>query len=43
MRPNLDFYAGVLGLRLIKLTVSWDDPTAYHLSMETARGIPVQS
>ena len=28
---NLDFYGGVLGLRLVKLTVNFDDPTTYHL------------
>jgi glyoxalase family protein len=28
---NLDFYAGTLGLRLVKLTVNFDDPTTYHL------------
>ena len=28
---NLDFYAGVLGLRLVKLTVNFDDPGTYHL------------
>ncbi|BET67321.1 ring-cleaving dioxygenase [Opitutales bacterium ASA1] len=28
---NVDFYAGVLGLRLIKKTVNFDDPSAYHL------------
>lgn len=28
---NIDFYAGVLGLRLVKLTVNFDDPGAYHL------------
>ena len=28
---NLDFYAGVLGLRLVKQTVNFDDPTTYHL------------
>ena len=27
---NLDFYAGVLGLRLVKLTVNFDDPSSYH-------------
>ena len=27
---NLDFYAGVLGLRLVKRTVNFDDPTTYH-------------
>jgi glyoxalase family protein len=28
---NVDFYAGTLGLRLIKQTVNFDDPSAYHL------------
>ncbi|HVC75888.1 MAG TPA: VOC family protein [Candidatus Micrarchaeaceae archaeon] len=28
---NLAFYAGVLGLRLVKKTVNQDDPTVYHL------------
>jgi glyoxalase family protein len=28
---NLDFYTGVLGLRLVKLTVNFDDPASYHL------------
>lgn len=28
---NLDFYAGTLGLRLVKLTVNFDDPGSYHL------------
>ncbi len=28
---NIDFYAGALGLRLVKLTVNFDDPTTYHL------------
>ena len=27
---NVDFYAGVLGLRLVKRTVNFDDPTTYH-------------
>ncbi|MEO5588116.1 MAG: ring-cleaving dioxygenase [Gemmatimonadaceae bacterium] len=27
---NLDFYSGVLGLRLVKRTVNFDDPTTYH-------------
>ena len=27
---NLDFYAGVLGLRLVKRTVNFDDPQTYH-------------
>jgi glyoxalase family protein len=28
---NVEFYAGVLGLRMIKQTVNQDDPTVYHL------------
>jgi catechol 2,3-dioxygenase-like lactoylglutathione lyase family enzyme len=30
-QANIDFYCGVLGLRLVKLTVNFDDPTSYHL------------
>lgn len=30
-QENVDFYAGVLGLRLVKQTVNFDDPTTYHL------------
>ncbi len=28
---NLDFYAGLLGMRLVKKTVNFDDPNSYHL------------
>ena len=28
---NLNFYVGVMGLRLVKKTVNQDDPTVYHL------------
>ncbi len=28
---NVDFYTGVLGLRLVKVTVNYDDPGSYHL------------
>src|SRR5260370_11376685 len=28
---NVDFYTGLLGLRLVKVTVNFDDPRAYHL------------
>ena len=28
---NVDFYARVLGLRLVKKTVNQDDPSVYHL------------
>jgi glyoxalase family protein len=30
-QQNIDFYAGVLGLRLIKQTVNFDDSNTYHL------------
>lgn len=30
-QQNIDFYTGALGLRLVKLTVNFDDPGAYHL------------
>ncbi|MBX5478321.1 MAG: ring-cleaving dioxygenase [Pyrinomonas methylaliphatogenes] len=37
---NLDFYTGVLGLRLVKLTVNFDDPTSYHLYYGDENGSP---
>src|SRR3954465_10283919 len=37
---NIDFYAGVLGLRLVKLTVNFDDPTTYHLYYGDGVGHP---
>lgn len=39
-QQNLDFYAGVLGLRLVKLTVNYDDPTTYHLYYGDGQGHP---
>jgi glyoxalase family protein len=39
-QENLDFYSRVLGLRLVKLTVNYDDPTAYHLYYGDGRGTP---
>jgi glyoxalase family protein len=30
-QKNVDFYRGILGLRLIKKTVNFDDPSVYHL------------
>jgi len=29
-QPNLDFYIGLLGLRLVKRTINFDDPGTYH-------------
>jgi len=37
---NVDFYAGALGLRLVKRTVSFDDPGTYHLYFGDAAGRP---
>lgn len=37
---NLDFYAGVLGLRLVKLTVNFDDPGTYHFYFGDTEGSP---
>ena len=37
---NVDFYAGVLGLRLVKKTVNQDDPTVYHLFYGDDKGSP---
>ena len=37
---NLDFYAGILGLRLVKRTVNFDDPTTYHFYFGDEQGNP---
>ena len=37
---NVDFYARVLGLRLVKKSVNQDDPTVYHLFYGDERGDP---
>ena len=37
---NVDFYTGVLGLRLVKKTVNQDDPTVYHLFYADEAGSP---
>lgn len=39
-RRNLDFYAEVLGLRLVKRTVNFDDPGTYHLYYGNEAGQP---
>jgi glyoxalase family protein len=39
-QQNLDFYAGLLGLRLVKLTVNFDDPGSYHLYYGDETGSP---
>ena len=37
---NVDFYHGLLGLRLVKVTVNFDDPGSYHLYYGDDRGSP---
>jgi glyoxalase family protein len=37
-QKKVDFYSGVLGLRLVKKTVNQDDPTVYHLFFADEKG-----
>jgi glyoxalase family protein len=37
-QKNVDFYVGVLGLRLVKKTVNQDNPTVYHLFFADEQG-----
>ncbi len=37
---NVEFYVGVLGLRMVKKTVNQDDPTVYHLFYGDEHGSP---
>jgi glyoxalase family protein len=39
-RRNVEFYASVLGLRLVKKTVNFDQPDAYHLYFGDEKGSP---
>src|ERR1700752_1407308 len=39
-QENLDFYSGVLGMRLVKKRVNQDDPGTYHLFYADAEGHP---
>jgi glyoxalase family protein len=39
-RKNVEFYADVLGLRLVKKTVNFDAPEAYHLYFGDEQGSP---
>jgi glyoxalase family protein len=39
-RTNVDFYSGLLGLRLVKRTVNFDDPSTYHLYYGDGVGSP---
>src|ERR1700754_3954334 len=39
-QKNVDFYADKLGLRLVKKTVNFDAPEAYHLYFGDEQGSP---
>ncbi|MBC6489547.1 VOC family protein [Flavihumibacter stibioxidans] len=39
-QPNIDFYAGILGLRLVKKTVNFDAPDVYHFYYGDDTGSP---
>jgi glyoxalase family protein len=39
-QENLDFYTGILGMRLVKKSVNQDDPGTYHLFYADAEGHP---
>ena len=39
-QANIDFFTSVLGLRLVKLTVNFDVPGAYHLYYGDEAGHP---
>jgi glyoxalase family protein len=39
-QKNLDFYSGILGMRLVKKSVNQDDPSTYHLFYADAEGRP---
>jgi glyoxalase family protein len=39
-RKNVEFYADVLGLRMVKKTVNFDQPNAYHLYFGDEHGAP---
>jgi glyoxalase family protein len=39
-QDNVDFYAGVLGLRLVKKTINFDAPEVYHLYFGDQQGSP---
>ncbi len=39
-QSNIDFYVGILGLRLVKVSVNQDDPGVYHFFYGDERGTP---
>jgi len=40
VQENIGFYEGVLGMRLVKVTVNYDDPSAYHIYYGNESGDP---
>jgi len=39
-QQNIDFYAGILGLRMVKKTINFDSPDIYHLYYGDKTGSP---
>lgn len=39
-KRSLDFYTKVLGVRLVKKTVNFDDPRTYHFYFGNEEGTP---
>ena len=39
-QKNLDFYSGILGLRMVKKTINFDAPDEYHLYYGNEDGEP---
>jgi glyoxalase family protein len=39
-RRNVEFYAGLMGLRMVKKTVNQDEPSVYHLFYADEQGSP---
>lgn len=39
-QQNIDFYSGILGLRLVKKTINFDSPDVYHFYFGDEKGSP---
>lgn len=40
IQKNIDFYTNILGLKMVKMTVNFDDPSTYHLYYGDEVGSP---
>jgi glyoxalase family protein len=40
VQKNADFYTGILGLRMVKVTINYDEPTTYHTYFGDTLGRP---